>query len=286
MEYQIDNIDTNNKGQLYFYINNGIFSQNEFRENFLANFCNTVYKFQGGKIDEHYNIFDTHKMDVKEMYPALSRTTKLEYIHVNWEKLCKYYKERKQDEFVIKNAYFNSDFQNGKIYHVTFELNDKHYVGSTTKTLDEQLNYHKHDKNSAIYKHRNDKPIITLICNSPCKDKKKLEKIENGYINEHKQKYGELLLNVKGVKKEKKKKVEFKVEMETQKQLEDRLEKFGYKLRIKDDSIRSYLEIDARVDGKRVHHIRRYNENNKQEAFKQLSEIQQKCIQELTIDWE
>ena len=57
-------------------------------------------------------------------------------------------------------------------------------------------------------------------------------------------------------------------------------------MRIKDDSIRSYLEIDARVDGKRVHHIRRYNENNKQEAFKQLSEIQQKCIQELTIDWE
>lgn len=48
---------------------------------------------------------------------------------------------------------------------------------------------------------------------------------------------------------------------------------------------RSYLEIDARVDGKRVHHIRRYNKNNKQEAFEQLSEIQQKCIKELTIDW-
>ena len=31
--------------------------------------------------------------------------------------------------------------------------------------------------------------------------------------------------------------------------------------------------------------IRRYNKNNKQEAFEQLSEIQQKCIKELTIDW-
>lgn len=78
---------------------------------------------------------------------------------------------------------------------------------------------------------------------------------------------------------------EFKVEMENQKQFEDRLEKLGCKLRIKDDTIRSYLEIDTRVDEKRVHHIRRYNKNNKQEAFKQFSEIQQKCIKELTIDW-
>lgn len=62
--------------------------------------------------------------------------------------------------------------------------------------------------------------------------------------------------------------------MENQKQFEDRLEKLGYKLRIKKDTIRSYLEMDARVDGKRIHHIRRYNKNNKQDAFQKLSEIQ------------
>ena len=139
---------------------------------------------------------------------------------------------------------------------------------------------------SAIYKYRNDKPIITLICNSPCKDKKTLERIENSYINEYKQKYGDKLLNIKGVKRVKTKKNEFKVEKENQKQFEDRLEQLGYKLKIKDDTIRSYLEIDARVDGKRIEHKRGYNENNKQEASKQLSEIQEKCIQELTIDWQ
>lgn len=74
--------------------------------------------------------------------------------------------------------------------------------------------------------------------------------------------------------------------MENQKQFEDRLEKVGYKLRIKNDTIRSYLEIDTNVDGKRIKYKRRCNENNKQEAYKQLSEIQQKCIQELTIDWQ
>ena len=60
----------------------------------------------------------------------------------------------------------------------------------------------------------------------------------------------------------------------------------GYKLRIKDDTIRSYLEIDAVINGKRIQQKRRYNENNKQEAFKQLSEIQQKLVQEFTVDWE
>lgn len=103
-----------------------------------------------------------------------------------------------------------------------------------------------------------------------------MKKIENSYINEYKQKYGDELLNIKGVKKVKEVKNEFKVEMENQKQFEERLDKLGVKLRIKDDTIISYLEIDARIDAKRVHHIRRYNENNKQEAFEQLSKIQQK----------
>ena len=54
----------NNLKQLRFVVNNEDFDYNEFRESFLPNFCNTVYKYQGGKIDEHYNIWDTHKMDI------------------------------------------------------------------------------------------------------------------------------------------------------------------------------------------------------------------------------
>ena len=79
---------------------------------------------------------------------------------------------------------------------------------------------------------------------------------------------------------------EFKVEMENQKQLEERLEKMGDKLRIKEDTIRSYFEIDAVINGKRIKHKRRYNKDNKQEAFEQLSQIQQKLVEEFTVDWE
>ena len=164
---------------------------------------------------------------------------------------------------MIKNSYLNTDFHKGKIYEITFELNDKHYVGSTTKTLNERKSYHINDPKSAIYKYRNDKPIIKLICDCPSKDKKTLEKVENSCINEYKQKYGDLLLNIKGVKKVTKKTSQFKVEMENQKQFEDRLNQLGYKLRIKDNTIKSYLVIDTKVDGKRVYHKRRYNKNSK-----------------------
>ena len=223
MEFKIKQaIEMEEGNTLNFIIGEERFDLNEFRESFLPNFCNTVYKYQGGKIDEHYNIWDTHKMDIKEMYTSLSRTTKLECIHLDNKQICKQYRERPQDHMIILNSYLNADYQNGKIYHVTFELNDKHYIGSTTQILDDRLNEHKLNPKSAIYKYRNDNPIIELICNCPCKDKKTLEKIENSYINEYKQQYGDRFLNIKGVKKVKKIKNEFKVEMENQKQFEER----------------------------------------------------------------
>ena len=155
-----------------------------------------MHKYQGGKIDEHYNIYDTHRMNVKEMYTCLSRTTKLEYIHLDNKKKCWWYREREQANMVIINSYFNDDHQNGKIYQVTFQNNDKIYVGSTTQLLEDRLKEHRLDPKSAVYKFRDDIPEIDLICQCPCKDKKTLVKIEESYINDYSQ-----LINIKGVKK-------------------------------------------------------------------------------------
>ena len=202
------------------------------------------------------------------------------------KKKLRWYRDREQDEMIIVNSYFNADYQNGKIYQITFEKNDKIYVGCTTQLLEDRLDEHKLNEKSAIYKYRNDNPKIDLICLCPCKDKKTFEKIETSYIKEYKQKYGDDLLNMKGVKKVKEIQNEFNVEMENQKQFEERLEKLGVKLRIKDNTIEDYPVIDARVDGKRIYRKSRYNKTNKQESFKQLSEIQQKLVQEFTVDWE
>ena len=121
MEFTLDMISEDDDGNLNFKVNDIWFDKNTFRESFLPNFCNTVYKYQGGKINENYNIFDTDRMDVKELYTALSRTTKIEYIHLNPQKINRYYREQPQDQMIILNSYFNADYQNGKIYHVTFE---------------------------------------------------------------------------------------------------------------------------------------------------------------------
>lgn len=250
MEFKIEEI----YGDLMFRINNEDFDKNEFRSSFLPNFCNTVYKYQGGKIDEHYNIWDINRMDVKEMYTCLSRTTKLEYIHLDNKKKCRWYKEREQAEMVIINSYFNDDYQNGKIYQITFENNDKIYAGCTTKLLEERLEGHILNKNCVVYKYRDDNPQIELITLCPCKDKKTLEKIENSYINEYNQKYGDKLLNIKGVKKVKEIKNQHKVEMENKKQFDERLEKLNIKTQIKDNTIQNYLVIDTKIDGKRIYH--------------------------------
>ena len=44
MEFKIETINENEEGNLESEIDNETFSLNEFRESFLPNFCNTVYK--------------------------------------------------------------------------------------------------------------------------------------------------------------------------------------------------------------------------------------------------
>ena len=178
IEFTIDDIKKDAKSNLEFNINNETFSLNEFRESFLPNFCNTVYKYQGGKIDENYNIWDIEKRDIKEMYTCLSRTTKLEYIHLDSKKKCKYYRERQQAEMIIVNSYFNSDYQNGKIYLTQFGASDKCYIGSTTQLLENRLFEHLSNPKRAVYPYRGLHPIIELICLCPCKDKQRLKRLK------------------------------------------------------------------------------------------------------------
>ena len=58
-----------------FNNNNEEFSENEFAESIIPLFCLTVYKYQGGEINTDYS-----RIDQKQLYTALSRTTKFEYI--------------------------------------------------------------------------------------------------------------------------------------------------------------------------------------------------------------
>ena len=69
------------------------------------------------------------------------------------------------------------------------------YLGCTCESLETRLNWHKQNKKSQIFKYKNNKPKMRLIVNTPCRDRKELEKIENEYINEYSVKYSDKLLN-------------------------------------------------------------------------------------------
>ena len=132
-----------------FKVHNQWFDRNEFSEYFIPSFCVTVYKYQGCDINEHYNIHDVNRMDKKQLYTALSRTTKFEYTHINNRELNNKYFNRKTPVLELTNTKINSLYCNGKIYKVTFSDN-KIYIGSTCEDLSTRLTWHLTNKNSQV----------------------------------------------------------------------------------------------------------------------------------------
>ena len=184
MEFVIEDINNNQ-----FKIINEWFDQKEFSENFIPSFCVSVYKYQGADINEPYDIYDVNRMDKKQLYTALSRTTKFEHVHVNNKEFNNKYFNRKKPVLELTNCKFNSLYKNGKIYKVTFS-DECVYVDSTCEDLQTRLKYHLSNKKSQVFKNKNKKPKIELIVNAPSKDKKSLENVENGYIEEYAELYG------------------------------------------------------------------------------------------------
>lgn len=140
---------------------------------------------------------------------------------------------------------------------MTFD-DDKVYVGSTCENIETRLKWHLTNNKSQVYKHRNNNPRIELIVNAPSIDKKSLEKVENGYIQEYAEKYGERLLNVKANPVKKQTKKEYTVNIENKKQLEERIAKLESKLIIKDDTKNKNLFFDTIIEGKRYKTMARY----------------------------
>ena len=186
------------------------------------------------------------------------------------------------------NSYFNDDYHNGQIYKITFEHNNKLYIGSSIRNLQERLNEHVTTKSSAIYQYKGDNPVITPIIRAPCKDRQELNRVEAEYIRYYSEKYGDRLLNKQSVPKQTVK-IEYKhqAQIETENQLRDRLrQKFGDKLKIKDDPMNKLLYYDAKIDGKRYKTMARYTKQSKEEAMSKITKKQQQLIGELTIQWE
>ena len=73
-------------------------------------------------------------------------------------------------------------------------------------------------------------------------------------------------------------------EIENEQQLRQRLrEKFGDKIKIKDDPMNKLLYYDAKIDGKRYKTMARYNKCSKEEALTKITKKQQQLVDELAI---
>lgn len=136
-----------------------------------------------------------------------------------------------------------------------------------------------------MFKHRHNNPKIELITNAPSFNKSSLVNVENGYIAEYAEKYGERLLNVRS-NPIKKKKIEYSAQIETEAQLKARIAKLENKLKIKDDTVNKTYYYDTVIHGKRYKTMARYCKKPKEKAYEQISSKKQKLIKELTIKFE
>lgn len=102
---------------------------------------------------------------------------------------------RKQPDLELVNTRFNSLYQRGQIYEVTFDRSGKIYVSSTCDKLEERLKQHVSNKKSAVYKYRTMGPQFRLIVKASSECKKSLEKVKNTHIEYYAEKYGERLIN-------------------------------------------------------------------------------------------
>lgn len=186
------------------------------------------------------------------------------------------------------NSSFDDDYHNGQIYEITLQHNDKNYVGGSIRNLQDRLKEHMTDSESPIYKYRNDNPTIRPIILAPCKDRTEFNKVEAAYIISYSEKYGTRLLNKQHAKKENKEiKYQHQAYIESENEFRERLrQKFGDKLKIKDDPMNKLLYYDIKIDGKRHKTIARYTQQSKEQAMIKITAKQQKLIDELTIQWE
>lgn len=136
-----------------------------------------------------------------------------------------------------------------------------------------------------MFKHKHNNPKIELITNAPSFNKSSLVNVENGYLAEYAEKYGERLLNVRS-NPIKKKKIEYSAQIETEAQLKARIAKLENKLKIKDDTVNKTYYYDTVIHGKRYKTMARYCKKPKEKAYEQISSKKQKLIKELTIKFE
>ena len=113
--------------------------------------ASTVYKRQGETIRNPFKIHEIEKMDLNEVYTAISRTTKLSDVHLDkfTDKTFNHALENIRTK-VIKPT---NQLRYGYIYNIIDKKQNLLYIGSTTVGKKERLKQHLKDTDSVVYEH-------------------------------------------------------------------------------------------------------------------------------------
>jgi len=145
--------------------------------------CTTIHKYQGGKIDEPFTIYDSENylMTRNLLYTAISRATRLEDVFIAGADYDKVYR---WDDYSSKVKELSTavSVKVGRIYRITMD-DGYTYIGQTTKLLNERLEeHHRNPVNAEMEKHLNERSYIDLIEEISFIDDKMLDALEERYI--------------------------------------------------------------------------------------------------------
>ena len=235
-----------------------------FNDVFDYGFCMTTHKYQGASIDEPFNIYEAHLMNLNIVYTAISRSTKFDYVHIVGDIKKRYYKPSLTTECYELNIY--SKLRKGIIYKISGE--GWSYYGKTLQTLEERYKEHlEKPTNDEMAEKLKGEHKIEELSNIYVKDDKQLCQIEDEYIN-HFIKAGENLLNVKSTKKAKKQKDKKEVEVKI---VWNNQLKFNPVCDVKNNWwVIQYRDDDGK---KKMNKVRFGKDKTKEQAFEEINKI-------------
>ena len=261
-----------------------------FRRHFIPIYATTVYKYQGATINEHYNIWEAHKMNKNELYTALSRASSHEFIHCSNLREDEY----KSQEFVNDSIclrtkpFHHAVYSKGKIYEI--KVGDMYYVGQTTRE-DYETRIEEHKKYSALKKKQlpvdqyiHDHPELEvehrLLCYHPCNSLSELTYCETRFIRAYVDEYGEdRILNMRQTDKDKKKKNVLKNQMEAGAEIQVVRNFKKDKFEVKTYGNKKVARMN--VNGKNIKTSVSFVENPTADYHRSEEEAEQLCLEEM-----
>ena len=178
-------------------------------------YCATVHKYQGGKINGRFCIWDSQMMSRNLLYTAISRGTRLQDVMIVSPMAKDYIWESYDNCFDCRQVKTDVAVRaTGYVYKITC-ADGWVYVGITERSVDERFQEHQMNPSPEMAKHINEMAFVDVLEQFSFTDRAVLLEKETEYIKMY---AGENLINVQKLLKEETPKVEVVPKMKNGKQ--------------------------------------------------------------------